>query len=315
MFENPTHITPKPIWAAIINPAAGKGKLMGKWNKWKKKTGELGIILEEHYTNGPDHATKLTTDAIQAGHRNFIAIGGDGTANEVLNGLCNQQDVDLHDFMFTVLPLGTGNDWARTYKLHRRKSDWQRILVNPKISYQDVGQIEFLDDDQRGIRYYMNVAGLAYDAYVVKYIKEKVRPIKNKFVYLLNIISCLFRFKLPTATIDHCEGNYDGLVYTINAGVCKYSGGGLRLVPHAIPDDELLAITIARKIPKWNILLNMYRFYNGTIDKHRKVETHQVSELTVTPGEDQLFIEADGEFLGLAPVRISLDGRKLRIAS
>jgi diacylglycerol kinase family enzyme len=103
--------------------------------------------------------------------------------------------------------------------------------------------------------------------------------------------------------------------YTINVGLCRYSGGGMQLVPHAIPDDGLLALTFARKLPKLEVLLQSGRFYKGTLLEHPRIEGYQTDHVRVEAADDEpCLVEADGEFLGQTPVEFSIIPAALKLA-
>ena len=126
---------------------------------------------------------------------------------------------------------------------------------------QDIGFVTFFEKGQEQTRYFANVAGMAYDAFVVAYAEKNKKWVTNTLMYLFLTLNCLFRYKLVKSKIIFDNRLEEGYFNTINAGICKYSGGGMQLVPHAVPDDGLLALTFARNVSKLEILLNTYRSY------------------------------------------------------
>ncbi|MCC6461558.1 MAG: diacylglycerol kinase family lipid kinase, partial [Saprospiraceae bacterium] len=132
---------------------------------------------------------------------------------------------------------------------------------------------------------------------------------------LLMVGRYLFKYRLRHARLLFNEQVVEDHFYTINIGVCRYSGGGMQLVPHAVPDDGLLALTFARRLPKWEVLLQTPRFYKGTILQHPKVEGYQVRKLRVEHdiGKTPTLLEADGEFLGESPAEFTILEKALRV--
>lgn len=299
-------------WYIIVNPAASNGKAARHWRQAEP-------VLQAHlpnchivYTQQRGHAVELAMQAIEQGFRHIIGVGGDGTNHEVINGIFRQQLVDPAQIFYTLLPIGTGNDWIRTHHIPRKLEDWLPMLETGKTIVQDVGLVTFQKDGVEQQRYFVNVAGMAYDAFVVRYAEQHRRWIVHQFFYLLMILRCLFLYRLPKAKVTFDGQTVEDHFYTINIGIGRYSGGGMRLVPHADPADGLLALTIARRVSKLGVLLNTYRFYNGTLHKHPKIDIFQVKTVEVT-SEEPVELEADGEWLGGVPVRFSILPKALQI--
>lgn len=167
---------------------------------------------------------------------------------------------------------------------------------------------------QARTRYFINVAGMAYDAFVVEQIEKAQVKASNKFRYMFWILKLLFRFKLPQGTLIFNDSQIREHFYTINAGICRYSGGGMQFVPHAIPNDGLLALTYAREVSKLDLIISTPRFYSGTIVNHRRLATAQTKHIAVTAAAGhQILIETDGELIGEAPLEISILENALRI--
>ncbi|MBK7336139.1 MAG: hypothetical protein IPJ00_08195 [Saprospirales bacterium] len=177
----------------------------------------------------------------------YPAVGGDGTNNETVNGILQQQAVAPSEVCYALLPVGTGNDWVRSLGIPKRLSHWLEMFLQGHTSLQDVGVADYHLDGAPRQRYFVNVAGMSFDAYVAKFMDENRRFINGRFSYLLALVRCLAKYKLPPTRV-HAEGfRVEDFCYTINAGICRYSGGGMQLVPHAVPDDGLLALTVAKR--------------------------------------------------------------------
>lgn len=299
-------------WYIIVNPAVRNGKGARYWQKAEP-------ILRAHlpnctiaYTEARGHATQLAAAAIAQGVRHIIGAGGDGTNHEIINGILQQTIAKPTDIFYALLPVGTGNDWRRTHRIPRQLEDWLQMLRDGKTILQDVGFAAYQKNGAEQQRYFANVAGMAYDAFVVRYAEKYRRWIVHQLIYLLMIVRCLFLYRLPKAKIVFDGQTVEDYFYTINIGIGRYSGGGMQLVPHANPTDGMLALTIARRVTKLGVLLNTYRFYNGTLYRHPKIEIFQVKNITVTSHET-IELEADGELLGGVPVRFSILPRALRI--
>lgn len=301
-------------WFFIVNPKAGNGKARRKWSRYlpilKKELGDFAWV----YTEYSNHASILVERALSEGYRRIIAVGGDGTNNEVINGIFSQKEVPCYEIVYSLFPIGTGNDWIRTHSIPKEIGPWVTMIKAENTILHDVGIVQFQNKKERKHRYFINVAGMAYDAYVVQLTKIYKRWINNKLFYLALTLACLFRYRFSKARIQFGAQFAEGQFYTINIGICRHSGGGMQLVPHAIPDDGLFALTFARKMSKLAVVLNTHRFYNGRIGDHPKVELSFAESIQVsTINGPPLMIEVDGEWLGYGPAEFNIFKGALRV--
>lgn len=298
----------------IVNPRAGNGAVEKQWPRVRTLLEHHLAATDVQFTEGPGHAIALVEKAIAAGYRQILAVGGDGTNHEAINGIIRQQTCPSTDLMYGLIPIGTGNDWRRTYRIPRKPGKWIPQIARQETVFQDVGKLTYVSDSGEQIRYFTNVAGLAYDGFIARYAGENPGRIANKFGYLLAVVRCLFQYELQKARVEFNDRRIEKDCYTINAGICPYSGGGMRLVPHARPNDGLLALTIAGPVSKLGVLLNTPRFYNGRLHRHPKVDLFQTEHIQISSLDRRpIPVEADGEFLGYTPVQIEIIPRALRI--
>ncbi len=303
----------QPFWFIIANPAAGNGRVGRLWPRIERLLQELGFSYTVQFTKHRGHAVRLVDDAVLKGHRHILGLGGDGTNHELVNGILTQTHAPSTDIHYALLPIGTGNDWARTYRIpHDPRQRLQQLLLG-KTVLQDVGKVRYRLDGREAERYFVNVAGMAYDAFLVKKLEQ--HRMVSQLQYLLIVGRYLFEYRLLPARLHFADQTVEDFFYTINIGICPYSGGGMRLVPHAVPDDGLLAVTYARRLPKWEVLWQTPRFYNGTILEHPRISGFQTRRLVVEhTGDTPTLLEADGEFLGETPAEFSVLEKVLRVA-
>lgn len=301
------------FWYIIVNPAAGNGAAGRRWPAVEQCLQELGFSYTVKFTERRGHAIRLVEDAVLKGHRQIMGLGGDGTNNELVNGILQQTVVPSTEITYALLPVGTGNDWARGYNIPQEpRARLQRLLLG-ETALQDAGKVTYNADGQPGMRYFANVAGMAYDAFIARKLEQ--HRMVSHLQYLLMVAKYLFEYRLTPARLLFDGQTVEDSFYTINIGICRYSAGGMQLVPHAVPDDGLLAVTYARRLPKWEVLLQTPRFYNGTILDHPKIKGFQTRRLRVEQlGEVPTLLEADGEFLGETPAEFSILEKVLRVA-
>ena len=271
------------------------------------------MTVEE--SNATDGMAHLATAAVRAGYTKLVGVGGDGTHHHIINGIVTAGG--LGKVTYVPLPLGTGNDWIRTLKTPRNIDRWLEMLRQEKTMLHAVGKLRFTAQDTPPAHelsqtaYFLNVAGMAYDAEVVRR-SEKAR-FKHRLIYPILTLLYLRDFTAPSVRIDYDGDSFTGPVHTINFGIGRYSGGGMRLVPHADPNRETLALTFARRLSALKILLESWRFYAGSIGQVREVTMTHVNTVSVSPVTGTAELEADGEWLGIAPLEVSLLSERLRV--
>lgn len=301
-------------WRFIVNPASRGGKGMKRWPEIERLLHAEKILFDVVYTKKQFHAFELTVQAVAEGIRHLVAVGGDGTAHEVVNGIFQQDICPTEEITFTLLPLGTGNDWIKTHRIPKNSKAWLKFFQKGKTAFQDIGWLTYHKNKQQHKRFFMNVAGLSYDGFVA----EKAGSFKSRGVtalfYVFLAFRCLSQFKIPRASIAFNGRTVENKFYTINAGICRYSGGGLQIVPHADTCDRKLALTLIERVSKLEVLLISPLFYLGKIGLHPAVSMYQADEISVKPADGEaVLVEADGEFLGEAPVSMGIMKSRLKI--
>jgi len=294
-------------WYLICNPTSNRGQMLRTWPKVKNILDREEITYDFVLTEYNNHAIGITHRILKAGYRKIVVLGGDGSVNEVITGIFSQNEVAPGDILVALIPLGTANDWARMHHIPGDPEAAVQLLKNGNIHQQDIGKVVYQTVEGSTTRYFNNIAGMSYDAFVVKYIADLNTKNMNKVKYLFFTLYCLFRFKLPKTRVVFDGGKIEDFAYTINVGICKYSGGGMQLVPHAKSDDGLFALTFVHKLSKIRVVLNTYRFFTGTLAALPEVRTCDTKRVLVEPvGDSTVGLEVDGEFMGYAPASFEI---------
>jgi len=302
-------------WITIVNRAAGGGRTEKDWPLISQYLEKHGIIFEPHFTNRRLHASIIARNKIKEGYSKIIVVGGDGTMNEVINGVFAQSRINTTEVMLGMISVGTGNDWARMFNIPADYEGAVLTIKQQKTFIQDAGLVSYRKNGKEWKRYFINIAGMGFGARVV----ERSNRMKDKgksgpLLYFYNIFFSLLKYRAQDAEIAIDGKTFDRSIFSMNVGIGKYNGGGMIQVPHAIADDGLYSITLIKKIGKLNILANMKRLYNGTITKHSKVETYMGKSVLVD-GPMRLQIETDGENLGHGPMSFQIIPRSVRVIS
>ena len=292
----------------IVNPNSGnsKGRI---WD-------EISAYLTEKNINFGYYLTKSAGDAIiniprilAEGHRNLIVLGGDGTTNEVVNGIFAQTRVPYSEICLGSIPQGTANDWNRYYGWENDyKASIERLLKH-NITKQDVGVVKFSRNGIQKTRYFINSIGFGFDAEIVKMTNELSHEQRGKEItYLLSLLKCLLKCKKRNITIESEDFKFSGKVLSISIAHGKYSGGGMQQTPDAIINDGAYDISIFGDIGKFFVIRNVSRLYNGTvtqINNPNVVFARTENSIKVTY-DCPTFAETDGEIIGDSPYEISM---------
>ena len=301
-------------WFVVVNPTSGSGKGLTDFPLISKLLRDNNIHHEAVFTEHKHHATALTVQAIDSGYRNIIVVGGDGTLHEVVNGLFIQQRVDPSEVTIAVISAGTGNDWIRMFGIPTRYSEAIRAIKEGHTFLQDVAEVDYEESKYRQTRHMANVAGLGFDAAVIKRtLTSNAKDMFGKGGYLWCLVRAFFSHKATGAKIwidDRLV--FNDLLFSIAIGVGKFNGGGIQQLPSAVADDGLLDVTIIRPVHWWHVVFRLRRLFNGTIYSIGHV-THAQGKKIRIESSPETPLEIDGELYGHTPVELRVKHRKVKV--
>lgn len=301
-------------WFVIVNPVAGSGRGLDHFPQISKLLRDEHILCEPVFTEHKFHATELTVWAVKQGYRHIIAVGGDGTLHEVVNGLFIQQETDPKDILLGVVAVGTGNDWMRMFGVPSRYQDAVRAIREQYSFLQDVGVISYEESQYRQSRYMANVAGAGFDAAVNRrftHLQKKGR--RGRWLYAWSMVQAFFRYKSTGVKVwidDRLV--YNNLLFSLAIGICKYNGGGMQQLPDAVADDGMFDVSLIRPIHFWHVLFRFRYLFNGGIYRIRHVLQERGSRIRIE-SSPEVSVEVDGELLGESPLEFSILHRAIRI--
>jgi YegS/Rv2252/BmrU family lipid kinase len=293
-------------WLVIVNPNAGKGKGEKDWDKISAVLKKEDLSFFFNFTERKGHAIDLTREAVLSGFRKIITVGGDGTLNEVLNGVFTTNSIPTTDITLAMIPVGTGNDWGKMFGIPLDYEKAVKIIRDNKTLVHDVGLVSFHDGTERYTRYFINIAGLGFESVVVKKTNmQKDKGHGGKLIYFYNLLTSLLFYRNTRAEVIIDGQKISADVFSINIGNGRYCGGGMRQTPDALPDDGLLDVTIINGMGKFEIIRNLKILYDGTILKHPKIDGYKCRNIKVS-SDSVIYTEADGESLGHTPAEFSI---------
>jgi len=281
-------------WVIIYNPVAGGGLSKTKWGKIKQCLLSKNINGPVFKTSVNKNAGELAYNAVKNGTTNIVCVGGDGTVHDLINGLCSRSEINTKKVTVGIIAVGTGNDWARHYGLSGDYRKAINIIALGNKKSQDLGVMEVFGKKNQTV-YFMNYAGVGFDGYVISKIK------KYKFLGALSyLVAAVFNF-ISFSNFELCL-IYNGKTkntsaFMLGVGLCKFTGGGMRLAYNAVPDDGLLDITLAENFTKLDVLKHIPRLFDGTLFKSKKVSTAKTNDIRVNIIKGGNFAQADGELI------------------
>lgn len=295
MMQQPTHL--------ILNPAAGGGRARRVESVIRRALdttdhSDVELALTEH----PGHAERLAAEAAESGYARVVAVGGDGTVNEVVNGLLRSPGPPP----LGVVPVGTGNDFARTLGLPKSTADALELaLAGTSTRSVDAGRC--------GERYFLNVAGLGYDARVAATAARlpgalRIGPlpfVTAALIELLRHTSYPLEISLDGRTLHRRS-----LMVAIANG--QYYAGGMMIAPGASLEDGLLDVCIAGDVGRLEVLGLLPQVFSGGHVRHPKVEMYRARSVRVE-GPSGVLVEVDGEVTGTLPAELSVRPAALNV--
>ena len=269
----------KKRYMLIVNPEAGSGKTMKVLPQIENILRTKKVEYEFHFTQEPRHATELVKE-IGSQFDVIVSVGGDGTINEVING--------LPDFKipFGMIPIGTGNDFARSCSIpYNSLEEAIQILMNHDVKNIDVGEVNG--------RKFVNVLGMGFEGQA-NWNGRKIDFIKGALRYILAIIYTLIAYKRIPMKLTLDKKVLDDDIYLVSIGNGWNVGGGLQLTPKAKLDDGLFDVCYVKEISRWRVVTKFAKLSNGTITDLSEVEMYQAKHIKVE-STSVIPIHFDGE--------------------
>jgi len=281
-------------WFIILNPNSGKFNAEDKIEHLKKLLITNELSFELAVTRYKKHDFELTQNAIQKGYRKFICIGGDGTLHYMVNAVMKQNKVPPNKIKIGVIPVGTGNDWVKTYNIPKNFKKAVAILKKENTILQDIGKI--IINKNKEAFYFNNIAGVGFDGLVVKN-HHKFKKLGS----LSYLFSTLYSYKQYIN--NKVEIRFDGKQFTtglfiLAAGIGKFSGGGMQLTDHRDHINGYFDISLIREIGFKTILKSIPKVFRGNISNIKEFNFYKTKKISVKYQDYPPLIQADGELLG-----------------
>ena len=285
-------------WFAVLNPVSGGGRALRDRARIEAALHAHGIECRLSVSEHAGHAVALAREAARSGFGRFIAIGGDGTLHEILNGALAAGVAPT----LALVPVGRGDDWARTAGVPRDIAAAVALIARGRTVAHDIGVAAFDLAGPQGKRHFINVAGAGFDAFVV----AQTRALRlGRLTYLAGLLRGFATFRAPRMRIEAGGTVQAERMFLAFAAVGQYCGGGMHVAPGARTDDGLLDVVTVGEIGRLELLLNVRRLFDGTLPQYHKVRVTRSGCVRVE-ADPPAQVEADGELLGETPVTFSV---------
>ncbi len=285
----------------IINPKSSDGntgKNINLLTHKLKKIGEFDYTL----TKGKNHATELTINAIKSEYNRIIAIGGDGTFNEVVNGFFYDEKIINNDVTLGLISGGTGADFIRTLEIPSNIDKAINKIVENNVKKIDLGKlISTNDSGEKVTRFFLNASNIGLGGEVVKKVNNSSKLLGGFASFLIGTVSTAMEFNNKKIKLIYDDENFiEGVYSNIIVANGKYCGGGMKFLPDADLSDNLFDILTIGDINKIEFFENILKVYRGTHLKFHKIGAKKSKSLSIE-SEEKIRIETDGEECGFTP--------------
>jgi diacylglycerol kinase (ATP) len=294
----------------VVNPHSANGRTLRRWEELRqeleRRLGEVRFEL----TQGTMHAARLAASAIEAGADLVVAVGGDGTLTEVLNGYFLAGRQPPRGAALGYLPSGTGSDFARTMGLYGLTAAQQvERLASGTVRLLDCGQVHFAGAGPDGrvhetSRLFLNESSLGFSAETVNNVNRASKRFGGKTSFLLGVLRTLVRLRNPLleVTVDGKQV-YEGPTLLVAVANGKYFGGSMMIAPMADPQDGEFDVVVVSAMSRLKVLKKIGKIYRGEHLAEPEVHVYRGMEVRINSVGEEVLLEMDGE----QPGRLAAD--------
>ena len=304
----------------IVNPKSAGGSTRNNWSAIASDLRAHFGPYKVAFTKGPGDGMHLAKAAAESGREFIIACGGDGTINEVANGILESG----RDVEFGVLPSGTGGDFRRSLRMPQSSREAARILREAATRWIDVGRVTFQShSDETVSRYFLNVSSFGLAASIIERVKSNkaldwipLGGVRGRASFALSTLREVVGIDALTVRV-RIDGGEERPLSTVNFCIAnaRYFGGGMMIAPNAKLDDGFLDVVNIGDIRTAKILMNAYTLYKGSHLDLSEVKSSLAKRIEVSPAQrgDEIHLETDGELPGKLPAVYEVVPHALRV--
>lgn len=262
--------------------------------------------VEVFETATTNDAVALASKAVNKKFDIILSAGGDGTLHQVLNGVLREREHHSNLPILGVIPVGTGNDFARAVHVGKNVNKLIGLLQNPNPKPIDIGKVWYTNDARETEeRFFINVVDLGMGPEVVKKVMDSDRIFGPSLSYYFSILSTFLHYKVMTIHAKADGWEWSGKMRSMAIANGNYFGHGMNIAPDALPNDKLFDVFIAGNVSALFFILKSHVLKVGKKVTHPEVWYRKMATIELT-SESPCAIEADGEYLGVLPARVEM---------
>lgn len=294
-------------WVIVFNPRAGKNSRRSR-KALEQTFNKAGIETQLVEAIDKSSAIGAIHDRIDQGYSQFLAVGGDGTNNTVVNVLMDRLNPEA-PFSYALLPWGTGNDWAAFHGLSRKVNTLVGAIKRRSFEFVEIGAIDFEFEER--VTYFTNAVGMGFDAFVVEKMQNESKV--GRLSYLAEVVRSMGKYQ--SVDLNWIEENTDrnAKVFSFHVGLGHSAGGGLKVLPHANDRLGKLALTVIREDSRFKYFRNLINVMKGTIAHLDFVDLTHSHEIRIPQQPADHILECDGEKCGSGPCTIRIHKHQLNL--
>ena len=291
-------------WAVIINPQSRAGTT-------KKKIATIKRILELNKIAFSLYKTQDTGDelsvvkrVVKEGFKKIVCVGGDGTLQKIIAGIQLQKACNPKEIIVGIIPLGTGNDWAKSIGIPLNIEKAIEKIKHGKTKKRDLGVVLINKKNEIKKRYFINYSGVGFDSFML----NRLQPYKwlGKYAYLACSVANFWFYENRWISVKGNKFSLSKKIFLCGVGVSKYTGGGMQIIKSPAGNNGLLNLTVAYNFTKIDIIKNFFNLFNGSIFNDRKVLTMVGGEIKMSSKNGVLTCQGDGEIFGSGNLTFSV---------
>ena len=293
----------------LVNPAAGGGGTGKRWPELRRRAAALGLEGDVLMSERPGHLSELAASAIATGERRLVAVGGDGTVFEVVNGILETGGSEVE---LSVLPRGTGRDFARSVGIPKAFDGAVAVARGGRLRTIAAGRASFTSDGATSNAWFANLAGAGISGAIAERANASSKALGGRVSFMLATVRVFARWKSAHVELEIDGDRRSGQMFEIVAMNGPFAAGGMRIAPDADPDDDQLDCVLFGDITKLDFLTTFPKIYAGRHLAHPRVDLVRGRRVSID-GEIPLPVVLDGEQVGTTPARFEVVPGALRV--
>ena len=295
----------------VVNPASANGSTGRRWPEIASRAAAAGLHGATLMSECPGDVATLTERAVADGASLVVAVGGDGTVHEAVNGLARADAGETVEL--AVLPRGTGTDFVRSLRLPRKIDEAVEVARSGKPRAIDLGRAEYVAwDGSKAAAYFANFGGAGISGAIAGRANATSKAMGGRASFVWATVAVFARWKSTQITVDVDGERRSGPMFEVLAMNGDYTAGGMWATPEAKPDDGLFDVLLIGDVTKADFVVTFPKIYRGTHLAHPKIECLRGATVRVDAVK-ALPIALDGEQPGTTPVTFSIVPRAIRV--